>query len=1052
MNKNLYSKLMSRITSAIILMVFIFSGNVMAQGWSIYDASVLPNETVPVFVTASGSFQATENQIIDDPDVVGNKLLWMDVNGNPQDAFLWRMNFANHNVTVTDLTVVMRVKGHADRNMAIDLDMHYNDIRTRISVHTDTKLFRIRNGTGTNVTLGESFDATQWNTYRFTMTAAGTNVYLNEDPTPVLTFTPAAAASGNRHFRFGDGDSGLTFGADIDWVIWDVSGAYAPGEGTSIPDPVVAPSWNADLAELKVDDVDIDDFSANLLAYEVVLPVGTTDVPVVTAVASDSEATVLITPATEIPGTTTILVTAENGITTKTYSVAFRIISDVATLEQIAVDGEAVADFNSEVLVYNVNLPLETTVDVPEVTAIATGPNADVVITQATELPGQATIVVTAEDGIAELTYNVNFLLVSTDATLSDLLADGTTIPGFDSEVTEYHVFYPVGTTDVPVITAVTNNENATLEITQATEFPGIATVVVTAEDGETELTYTINLLTGSSDATLADLLVNDVTIEGFDADMLEYFLVYPVGTTDVPVITAEATDENANVVITEATEIPGVTTIVVTAEDNFTVLTYTVNIRNISEDADLGDLLVNGTTVEGFDPDVLSYDVVLPAGTVDVPVVTAVAADDNATVDIDPATELPGTATVVVTAEDEETEKTYVINFTVTEGPLTWRVYDARVLPDANVPLFDESNVAGVGATNVLVTDPDDSENSFLELITPTNGDNFMWRTPLEPETPGLTMVMKVKAANDEARRVVELDIHHNGIRERLYINREDNRVRLNEGIGGGDGGEIEAPEGVSFSDWNIYRITKSEGEIKLYLNEDPTPIAEGTTVTATTQQYFRFGDGNGSHNAAALIDWIIWDETGAYAPGEGSAIPANVVTPNWDATLSELLVDGTLIDGFDPEVTEYEIVLPVATTEIPVISAVVNYEGASLEIEQPTEVFGTSTVEVTAFNGFTVITYVITFVSDDVSVGETVTNDFRMYPNPATTQLHLEMEDVANGKLLQIVNTNGQIVLVKNLGSVNEVVDISRLVPGTYIIMVSSEKSQTRKLLIKQ
>jgi hypothetical protein len=811
MNKNLYVKLMSRITSAIILMVFVISGNVMAQGWTIYDASVLPNETVPAFSTSSGSFSADENAIIDDPDMLGNKLLHMEVPGHAdgqqtQTQFYWRMNFASHNVTVNDLTVVMRVRGIAERDLTVDLDMHYNDIRSRVSVYTDTKLFRIRNGSGDDVTLGESFDATAWNTYRFTMTAAGTNVYLNEDPTPVLTFTPASAASGNRHFRFGDGDSGATFGADIDWVIWDVSGAYAPGEGTAIPDPVVTPSWNADLSELKVNDTGIDDFSADVLSYEVVLPVGTTDVPVVTAVADDAGATADITPATEIPGSTTILVTAENGITTKTYTVAFRIVSDVATLQEIAVDGDAIEGFNPDVLVYNVNLPLETTEDVPEVTAVATGPNANVVITQATELPGQATVVVTAEDGIAELTYHVNFILVSTDATLSDLLADGNTIPGFDPVVTEYQVFYPVGTTDVPVISAVTSNENATLDITQATEFPGVATVIVTAEDGETELTYTVNLLTGSSDATLADLQVDGVTIEGFDADVLEYFLVYPVGTTDVPVITAEATDEKAIVEITQATEIPGVTTIAVTAEDNFTTLTYTVNIRSISQNADLSDLLVNGTTVTGFDPEVLSYDIELSAGTVDIPVVTAVAADENALVGIDPVTELPGSATVTVTAEDEETEKTYVINFTVKEGPLTWRVYDARVLPSDNVPTFDESNVAGAGATNVLVTDPDDSENSFLELITPTNGDNFMWRTPLQPETPGLTMVMKVKAANDEARRVVELDIHHNGIRERLYINREANRLRLNEGIGGGDGGEIEAPAGVSLSDWNIY------------------------------------------------------------------------------------------------------------------------------------------------------------------------------------------------------------------------------------------------------
>jgi len=1132
MKRNLY---LSILTIASFVMVFQI-GTAKAQEWSIYDANVFPNESVPAFSTSSGSFEATENVIIDDADMPDNKLLQMDVSGNPQNAFLWRMNFASQDIAVTDLTVVMRVKANPDRDLAIDLDMHYSDIRSRITIHTATNLFRIRNGSGDNVTLDASFDATTWNTYRFTMTATETNVYLNEDPTPVLTFTPASSSSGNRHFRFGDGDSGATFGADIDWVVWDVTGAYAPGEGAAIPDPVVTPSWNADLDELNVDAVGIENFSADMLDYEVVLPVGTTDVPVVTAVASDSEATVLITPATEIPGSTTILVTAENGITTKTYTIDFRIIADVATLQEIAVDGVTLADFDPDVFTYNVTLPLETTVDVPEVTAVATGPNATVVVTPATELPGQTTIVVTAEDGIAEVTYTVNFVMVSVDATLSDISADDATITGFDPEVLDYNIFYPVGTTEIPVITATTTNENATLVITQATEFPGVATIVVTAEDGETELTYTINLLTGSNDATLADLMVDGVTIDGFDADVLEYFLVYPVGTTDVPVITAEATDANAEVVVTAATEIPGVTTIVVTAEDNFTVLTYTVNIRNISDNANLDDLQINETTVDGFDPDLLTYDVELPAGTVDIPVVAAVAANENAEVVIDQATELPGTATVVVSAEDDVTEKTYTINFTVEEGPLTWRVYDATNLPTDQIPVFRSSNTGGAGATNTIVADPDDATNFLLEFITAEVGDNYMWATDLQDETPAVTFVWRAKAANDVSRRVMEFDIHHNGIRERVYINREENRVRLNQAIGGGDGGEIPAPEGVSLSDWNTYRLTKSEGDIKLYLNEDPTPIAEGTTTTSTSQQYFRFGDGNGSHNSAALIDWIIWDETGAYAPGEGSPIPSNVVTPNWDATLSELMVDGTLITGFEPDSLDYDIILPDGTTDIPVISAAVNYPDAQMVVTQATELPGVATVEVTAVNGFTINTYnvALRFISSntelaEITVGtepladfapdvlvydvvlpegtteapevsalaadanatvlitqadalpgaatievtaedgttiETYTINFtistsvselneigfRMYPNPASSQLTLEWPQSVQGRIVQVININGQVVLHQEASSRNEILDISALEQGVYILQIVSDHKQARELFIKQ
>ena len=91
-----------------------------------------------------------------------------------------------------------------------------------------------------------------------------------------------------------------------------------------------------------------------------------------------------------------------------------------------------------------------------------------------------------------------------------------------------------------------------------------------------------------------------------------------------------------------------------------------------LSSDATLSDLTVDGTTVPGFDPGVLSYDVELPAGTTGVPTVTAAVYDENATAEITPAENLPGTTTVVVTAEDGSTTKTYNISFTFAEGDTT--------------------------------------------------------------------------------------------------------------------------------------------------------------------------------------------------------------------------------------------------------------------------------------------------------------------------------------------------------------------------------------------
>ena len=81
------------------------------------------------------------------------------------------------------------------------------------------------------------------------------------------------------------------------------------------------------------------------------------------------------------------------------------------------------------------------------------------------------------------------------DATLSDLKVDGTTVAGFSGSSLTYTVSKPTGTTVVPQITLATPTQSspASAVITQATTIPGSATVLVTAQDGTTTKTYTVN-------------------------------------------------------------------------------------------------------------------------------------------------------------------------------------------------------------------------------------------------------------------------------------------------------------------------------------------------------------------------------------------------------------------------------------------------------------------------------------------------------------------------------------------------------------------------------
>jgi len=81
-----------------------------------------------------------------------------------------------------------------------------------------------------------------------------------------------------------------------------------------------------------------------------------------------------------------------------------------------------------------------------------------------------------------------------TDASLSSIQIDGSALSGFSSATTTYDYNSAYGTTTVPTISgATTTDAAASFVITQATSIPGSGTILVTAADGTTTSTYTVN-------------------------------------------------------------------------------------------------------------------------------------------------------------------------------------------------------------------------------------------------------------------------------------------------------------------------------------------------------------------------------------------------------------------------------------------------------------------------------------------------------------------------------------------------------------------------------
>jgi len=337
-----------------------------------------------------------------------------------------------------------------------------------------------------------------------------------------------------------------------------------------------APSEDATLTDIKVDDVSIPGFKADSLTYTIELPSGTQNIPQITEVTvSNDSATFVIEQATDLPDTARVVVTAQSDTIKLTYQVIFKELdaNQDATLSEITYgdDDVLIPGFSPIDTAYMVQLPFGSTAPIVKAKASNDSDDVSVDITQITELPGRVTIVVTAADEVTKKTYIVDFSAPNTDATLSDLRLGTETIDGFLPEVLLYNVTLPFSAQDIPATTATANDvEGATVDIKLAQTVEDSTFVVVTAEDGMTVKTYTIafEVADPGTDATLKELLVDGNLVSGFEPSKFDYTIVLSEGTTIVPAVDAVLTDENAQLAITQASALDVAALISVTSED----------------------------------------------------------------------------------------------------------------------------------------------------------------------------------------------------------------------------------------------------------------------------------------------------------------------------------------------------------------------------------------------------------------------------------------------------------------------------------------------------
>lgn len=328
-------------------------------------------------------------------------------------------------------------------------------------------------------------------------------------------------------------------------------------------------------------------------------------VPVVTVIKKEEIQVVEISINED---TVSVLVTAEDGITTTSYSLIFeRVMSSITTLQRIILINQAgdtlpsyQFPFIPEERRYTVNVPYESgkaLVDqLPNIETILYDPLQVTQITnyELDDANVRMSVTVIAPNGEDEGQYEITFHFIKpSDANLTSILVKGTELEGFTASNTEYNYAHPYGSSEADYFTAedvqaILSDPLATATVTA--DGNGKIFITVVAQDG-TENTYTISQsIAKDNDCFLSAILLEDEgstdTISGFDPEVTFYTYYLRAGATTTPNVDAIARSLNAVVDIRPASA--GDTCLIICTADDQTEKRYYIHfaISTIDESA----------------------------------------------------------------------------------------------------------------------------------------------------------------------------------------------------------------------------------------------------------------------------------------------------------------------------------------------------------------------------------------------------------------------------------------------------------------------------------
>jgi len=286
--------------------------------------------------------------------------------------------------------------------------------------------------------------------------------------------------------------------------------------------------------------------------------------------------------------TINVLVTAQDGTTTKTYSITVNKPTDIADLLGLSItNGTLSPTFSGGITNYTISLPNTTSGIIIRPTAlifsstirynlnggtfinINSGANSSVIPINTGA--NTINIQVTAADGVTVKTYIITVTrALSSNANLSNIvLSTGSLSSAFNgTTITSYTALLLNSTTSI-TFTPTRADAGATIQYkinggsliainsgTPSATIPisltesNIIEIVVTAQDGITTKTYTVNAIRQSNDANLSNLTISAGSLTPVFASNVTEYSVNSVVSNSVSTVTITPTASNTNATI----------------------------------------------------------------------------------------------------------------------------------------------------------------------------------------------------------------------------------------------------------------------------------------------------------------------------------------------------------------------------------------------------------------------------------------------------------------------------------------------------------------------